>query len=172
MAAIARLARRLSRERGAELIEMAIVTPILMMILAGIFDFGMMFRSWEVVTNAAREGARIGILGSYSSEDIRLRVLEYMRASGVANACNLEEVAPDEACTMDGTSCAVCIRDMGVAIEDGTIGTKSVTVISRQQLPSLSVIGTFFGGVGAFSDGVDVAGTSMMRTEVAATPSP
>ena len=155
----------LSRQRGAELIELAIVTPILMMILAGIFDFGMMFRGWEVVTNAAREGARIGILGSYSSEDIRLRVLAYMNASGVASTCGFPAGG---ACTLNAAfpECTVCIQDIDVPIEDGTIGTKSVTVISRRQLPSLSVIGTFFGG--SFSS-VEVAGTSMMRTEVAAT---
>ena len=49
---------------------MAIVTPILLMIIAGIFDFGMMFRAWEVVTNAAREGARVGTLPGYTAQDI------------------------------------------------------------------------------------------------------
>ena len=69
MAAIRRLFRRLRDQSGAELIEMAIVTPILLMILAGIFDFGFLFRGWEVVTNAAREGARVGVLPSYDCED-------------------------------------------------------------------------------------------------------
>ena len=45
-------------EEGAELIEFMIVFPILMLILAGIMDFGMLLRNYEVVTNAAREGAR------------------------------------------------------------------------------------------------------------------
>ena len=42
---------------GAELIEFAIVAPILLLLIAGIVDFGMMFRTYEAVTNAAREGA-------------------------------------------------------------------------------------------------------------------
>jgi hypothetical protein len=36
-----------------------IVTPILLLSLAAIFDFAILFRAWNVVTNAAREGARV-----------------------------------------------------------------------------------------------------------------
>ena len=53
-------------ERGAELIEFAVVMPILIFIIAGIFEFGMMFRPFEAVTNAAREGARVGVLPGYN----------------------------------------------------------------------------------------------------------
>jgi hypothetical protein len=42
-------------------------------------------------------------------------------------------------------------------------------VSTRQPLPSLSVIGTFFGG--SFSS-INVASTSQMRTEVQATAPP
>jgi prepilin peptidase CpaA len=39
--------RRFRSERGAELIEMMLVTPILLLIFAAIFDFAVMFRGWE-----------------------------------------------------------------------------------------------------------------------------
>jgi Flp pilus assembly protein TadG len=163
MAAIAKLARRAWGERGAELIEMAIVTPILLMILAGIFDFGMLFRSWEVVTNAAREGARVGVLPAYTAEDIRFRVEQYMQVSGVAAACTVEE----NSCTPSLALCHVCVQTQDVALSGGNISTRVVTVSTRQQLPSLSVIGQFFGGN---FDSVNVASSSMMRTEAALTP--
>ena len=162
MAPIVRLTRRLARERGAELIELAIVTPVLMMILAGIFDFGMMFRAWEVVTNAAREGARVGSLPTYSAEDIRLRVQDYMAVSGITNSCSLEE----DTCSSSVALCHVCVGSDSVPLSGGTVTTRVVTVSSRQPLPSLSVIGQFFGG--NFTS-VNVAGSSAMRTEVAAT---
>ena len=168
MAAIAQLIRRLCHERGAELIEMAMVMPILLLITAGIFDFGMLFRSWEVVTNAAREGARVGTLPSYSAEDIRLRVQQYMAVSGITASCALEEPASGTGCTQTLALCQVCVQTDTVALSGGsTIPTRMVTVSTRQQLPSLSVIGTFFGG--AFSS-INVASTSEMRSEVAATP--
>ena len=75
--------RRLRSHRGAELIEMAIVTPILMLIIGAIIDFGMLFRSWEAVTNAAREGARVGVLPAYTADDdVRARVEHASRFRG------------------------------------------------------------------------------------------
>ena len=57
---------------------MAIVTPILALLIAAMFDFGFLFRNWEVVTNAAREGARVGVLPVYacdgSTTDVEQRV--------------------------------------------------------------------------------------------------
>jgi Flp pilus assembly protein TadG len=163
MAAIVRFARKACGERGAELIEMAIITPVLLLIIAAIFDFAMMFRSWEVVTNAAREGARIGVLPSYSAEDIRLRVREYMRVSGVAAECSVDV----DTCTTQVVDCHVCVETQTVALSSGSVSTRVVTVSSRQRLPSLSVIGDFFGGN---FNSINVASTSMMRTEVQAAP--
>jgi Flp pilus assembly protein TadG len=168
MAAIERLIRRLRRgERGAELIEMAVVTPVLLLIMAGIFDFAMMFRSWEVVTNAAREGARVGVLPAYTDdENVRARVEQYMQVGGVAGVCTLE-TAVGGVCPAG--PCSVCVQTQTVALTSGTYAARMVTVSSRQRLPSLSVIGTFFGG--NFSS-LDVASTSIMRTEIQGAPAP
>jgi Flp pilus assembly protein TadG len=46
-------------ERGANLVEMAIVTPLLLVLLAGVVDIGRTFNNYIIITNAAREGARI-----------------------------------------------------------------------------------------------------------------
>ena len=43
-------------ERGSELVEFALVFPLLLMVVLAIVDFGFMFQRYEVVTNAAREG--------------------------------------------------------------------------------------------------------------------
>lgn len=53
--------RRLN-ERGAVAAEFAFLLPVLLMILFGIIEFGMIMYSREVVTNAVREGARAGIV--------------------------------------------------------------------------------------------------------------
>jgi hypothetical protein len=53
------------------------------MVIAGIIDFGFLFQSVAVVTNAAREGARIGILAGYSTGDVSARVANYVRTAGL-----------------------------------------------------------------------------------------
>ena len=49
-------------ERGAAAAEFALLLPVFLLILFGIMEFGMMMYGREVVTNAAREGARAGIV--------------------------------------------------------------------------------------------------------------
>lgn len=46
------------RTRGQSLVEFAVVLPIFLLILCGIFDFGFALYSRMSVINAAREGAR------------------------------------------------------------------------------------------------------------------
>lgn len=47
--------------RGEELAETAMVLPLLFMILIGIYWFGMAFRTYGTITNAARDGARAAV---------------------------------------------------------------------------------------------------------------
>jgi len=78
--------RRGQDDRGAELIELAIVLPILLLVLAAIVDFGFLFQRWESLTNAAREGARIATLPGYSGTaggDVETRVRNYLSATGI-----------------------------------------------------------------------------------------
>jgi Flp pilus assembly protein TadG len=49
-------------ERGAVAAEFALLLPVLLTILFGIMEFGMIMYGREVVTNATREGARAGII--------------------------------------------------------------------------------------------------------------
>ena len=67
-----------TRERGSVLVEFALVVPILLVIFAGIVDFGLMMQRREVVTNAAREGARIAVLPGYGVPDVQARVNAYL----------------------------------------------------------------------------------------------
>jgi Flp pilus assembly protein TadG len=73
------LPRRLRSERGAELIELALVLPILLLVFAGIVDFGLLLQRMLTVNNAAREGARIAVLPGYSQTDVQNRVTQYVR---------------------------------------------------------------------------------------------
>ncbi|MFN7979724.1 MAG: TadE/TadG family type IV pilus assembly protein [Vicinamibacterales bacterium] len=70
-------------ERGAELIEMAIALPLLLLVVMGIVDFGFLFQRYLVLTNAAMEGARVAVLPGYSSSDAQSRATAYARAGGV-----------------------------------------------------------------------------------------
>ena len=53
-------ARRKNGEKGQALVEFTLLVPIFLLLLFAIVDFGMGFYSYITVTNAAREGARLG----------------------------------------------------------------------------------------------------------------
>jgi Flp pilus assembly protein TadG len=71
--------RRARTERGAELIELALVLPILLLMFAAVVDFALMFQRFLVVSNAAREGARIAVLPGYTTPDVQNRVTQYVQ---------------------------------------------------------------------------------------------
>jgi Flp pilus assembly protein TadG len=145
--AVRLLPSRWRSARGAELIEFAIVVPLLLLLLAGIFDFGMMFRTFEAVTNAAREGARVGVLPGYADADIQERVDAYMAVSGLAG---------DYTVTVD---------TMAIETGAGTFNARSVAVNYTYQFAVLGTIGAFFGG--DFTT-IPLRAVSVMRTEAQA----
>lgn len=73
------LPRHLRSERGAELIELALVLPILLLVFAGIVDFALVCQRVLTLSNAAREGARIAVLPGYQDADVVARVTQYVR---------------------------------------------------------------------------------------------
>ena len=80
-----RIIRR-QKERGAALLETAITIPIVLLISVGIFEFGRAYQTWQVLTNAAREGARISILSGKTDEEVRAAVTKYMSVGGLETA--------------------------------------------------------------------------------------
>ena len=59
--------RKWRSEKGAALVEAAVTIPLLLLVSAGIFEFGRAYQTWQVITNAAREGARVAVLPSATS---------------------------------------------------------------------------------------------------------
>jgi Flp pilus assembly protein TadG len=51
-----------STERGQDMVEFALILPVLMLVLLGIFDMGRVTYYASVLHNAAREGARYSSL--------------------------------------------------------------------------------------------------------------
>jgi Flp pilus assembly protein TadG len=51
-------------QRGAAVVEFAVVLPLLLVILFGIIEFGFYIYNLHMLTNASREGARVGIVAS------------------------------------------------------------------------------------------------------------
>ena len=147
------MTNRWRSERGAELIEFAIALPLLIFVLAGIVDFGMMFQAFESVTNAAREGARVGVLPGYNPPDVQACVNAYLTASGLRTV--------PLACTGPG----VCVTNVPVTTPAGVFTARRVAVQYTYTLAVLGGVAPMFGGT--FGT-INLNATSIMRTETQA----
>ena len=78
--------KRIKSERGAALLEAAITLPMLLLVAVGIFEFGRAYQTWQILTNAAREGARMAVLADPSNGNVVTRVRDYMAAGQLSEA--------------------------------------------------------------------------------------
>ena len=77
------VAGRRARERGQELAEFAIVVPLLLLIVFGVLDLGRVFFAAITIANAAREGARYGMVYPADTAGIETAVLQEAQTSGI-----------------------------------------------------------------------------------------
>ena len=77
---------RLKDERGAAILETALVLPLLLLVSVGIFEFGRAYQTWQVITNAAREGARVAVLPNSTTSDVTSRVRAYLVGGQLSEA--------------------------------------------------------------------------------------
>lgn len=80
--------RFIAEETGQNIVEFALLLPILMYILMGIMQFGLVFAAYLTINNAVREGARWGSISVYDTsstaatndltrnDGVRLRIIQ------------------------------------------------------------------------------------------------
>jgi Flp pilus assembly protein TadG len=133
-------------------VEFALILPLLLLLLLGIMDFGFLFQRYEVVTNAAREGARVAILPDYEANitaNVQARVDQYITASGLT-----------------GTATATVGAVQTIAVGSQCIKVRPVTVSYVHNFMFVGPIVGLFGG-GSFTSKT-LHATSAMRSEMAA----
>jgi Flp pilus assembly protein TadG len=149
MAAVSPIRLRRS-ERGAELIEFALVLPLLIFIILGLIDFGFMFQRFEVVTNAAREGARMAALPGYAATDVDARVRSYLTTGGV-----------------DATTTNTTVSVTSVTIPAGAGPALAGKRVQVTYASPYLFLGPFAGWFGGSFTSVDLNGVAIMRDELA-----
>ena len=61
------------------MIETAIVLPILLLVSVSIFEIGRAYQTAQVLTNAAREGARVAVMPGSKVADVQQLVKDYLK---------------------------------------------------------------------------------------------
>lgn len=112
--------------RGQSIVELALALPVLMLLLLGTIDLGMMFHDYIQLRNAAREGAGYGAHFPNDNTGIALRVTRHGVPAG----------------TTVSSACTSCTTSGGVSTGTGTI---AVTAQSTFSPITFGFLQTWFG---------------------------
>lgn len=84
---------------GQALVEFLIVLPLLALLIFGIIEMGAAWRTYQVTTNAAREGARLTILPNASEDAIRAAIGDRLTEGGLtAGAATIDFICASGDC--------------------------------------------------------------------------
>jgi Flp pilus assembly protein TadG len=76
----------IGNQHGAAALEIAITVPLILLIGIGIFEFGRAYQTWQVLTQAARAGAKVAATAGSTDAQVESAVRSYMKAGQLPNA--------------------------------------------------------------------------------------
>jgi Flp pilus assembly protein TadG len=120
--------------RGQTLVEFALILPVFILILAGIFDGGRLVFAYHTVNNAAREAGREATVNQ-TSADIEARAVQHAVALDISAAdVDVQYLAPDAQ--------GPCLAALG---SPQMFGCLAVVRVTYQYSAATPVIGALIG---------------------------
>jgi Flp pilus assembly protein TadG len=146
-------------------VEFALAVPLLLVVIAGLVDFGFVFQRYEVITNAAREGARLASLPDYTDDNVvKARVRAYVQNGLSLSSSAMNAVMPTSPDAVTVTHNTFAVPQPDGSTED--IETATVDVAYQHDFllvgPLLQMINGSWGGA------ITLRSSSQMRLEVPA----
>jgi Flp pilus assembly protein TadG len=124
-----------SEERGAAVVEFAIVFPLLVMFLLGIVQFSLMYNRQQALHAAAREGGRVAAIPTSTQDDI---------TDAIDAALTGTEFDSTRVVTISPSASQPCLDNQGATV------TVTVTADSSLDIPFWKSTSMNLTGKGAF----------------------
>jgi Flp pilus assembly protein TadG len=118
--------------RGQSLVEFALILPLFVLLLVGLFDVGRAVYAYNTVNNAAREAGRLAIVDQYEP---------HIKDEAVAAAAGVNVVHDDVVVTYrrpDGSNCTA----LGT---DAVVGCVAQVRVTHRYTAALPLIGNLIG---------------------------
>jgi Flp pilus assembly protein TadG len=71
------------RSKGTSAVEMAVVAPVFVALLMGVFESSRLGMVAQLLTSAAREGCRVAVLPGSTQSDVQTRIAAFLNGSGI-----------------------------------------------------------------------------------------
>jgi Flp pilus assembly protein TadG len=161
-------------QAGNATVELALVLPFLLLVIAGIVDLGMLYWEKHVLTNAAREGARaaarsgVGGAAGLRQSEVENIVYQYLYAFNLKKEDGnplVTQVVKDVTYTLNAGSCNYTFPSSG----PGTPLTVELANIPVKMMLLPNIQSLFGGGGGSV---VNLSARNIMATEWSTPPAP
>jgi Flp pilus assembly protein TadG len=137
---------------GQSLIEFALVLPMLLVLVFGIVEFGNAWRHYQLITNTAREGARVAVLPSSNATVVNSVIDDRLNGSG-----------------LDANQATVTLKILDFGDPNYANSADTVTIAYPYNFvflgPVIDLMCTGFGCSGGAYSSVTLSSTSIMRNE-------
>ena len=130
--------------------EAALILPVILLIMVGLFEIGRAYQTFQVLTNAAREGARASILPSGTSNGTKDVVLDYMEGGALIGTPDMVNVNRSATMTVNGQ----------------IVGASQVTITYPFQFIVLQPVARLVVGDSTVGGAFQMTTSSLMRNEV------
>lgn len=100
--------RRSHRRSGVAIVEFAMVLPLLVTLLLGLWELGRAIQVFQTVSNAAREGGRQASSAKYTKAQVQQAVFDYLTKSGVP----LHDALPQASVNLGNTNVAITVTNL------------------------------------------------------------
>lgn len=144
------LARLGSDDRGAAIVETALTMPLILLVSIGIFEFGRAYQTWQVLTNAAREGARVAVLPGVTDAAVTSRVTDYLTTGAIGR--------------VDEADISI-VRDEEISVGSGTASASRVTVTYPYEFMVLEGVAELVTSGTTVGESLTMSATALMRNE-------
>lgn len=134
------------------MVETAIALPILLVLMVGIFEVGRAYETWQVLTNAAREGARMAVTPSGSVPTTTALIRQYMA---------------DGQLTKSASAVVVVNKTASITVNGNPVSASAVTVDYPFEFIMLQPIVRLVAPAATVGGPLTMRATSIMRNEAA-----
>jgi Flp pilus assembly protein TadG len=124
---------RRRHRKGAQIIEFAIILPLFILLTFGIFEFGRAMMVVEILTNAAREGARKAVVSGSTQTQVHQTIDTYLTNSGISGYSR--SVSPNPGIAARGTSVTV-----NVSVPFSSVSWSPIMYIQGKTLTATAVM--------------------------------
>ncbi len=132
------------RRRAAAMVEMALVLPVFLTVVMGILEFGRGMWVGNMVTNAAREGARLAVLDGTTNSHVHTAIRDFL-TSAVGPTAAVETVititvTPAEGNPNPGHECGNCASRDLIAVTV-TLPFNAIAMVPGSHLTNTNLTG-------------------------------